>query len=127
MVFTTYSSKIKAFRVIAEYLNFGEEVIKLNQLRKQSDIMELVGHPKNPRLLKVKDPAKTLFLTFSSQLHEVELALLDEVQSRSNLGTARKVAEICLSDQSDEAKLAELSSCLETNVQKTESGFKLGF
>jgi hypothetical protein len=124
---TTYSSKIKAYKVIAAHLDLNDAVTQLNQLRKHSDLMELIGHPKNPRLLDIMDKAKRLFSKFRNQLEEVELTLLTAVQSRSDLNIAKQVAAICLSEQSDEEKLAELSSYLETHIQKTECEFKPGF
>ncbi|MBL7480719.1 hypothetical protein [Legionella bononiensis] len=124
---TTYSSKINAFKLIARHLGLHDEVFKLDQLRKHSDVMELIGHPKNPRLFDIMDKAKMLFSKFRSQLEQVELTILTAVQSRSDLVTAREVAGICLSEQRDEEKLAELSSYLETKVQKEECEYKPGF
>ena len=124
---TTYSSKIKAFKLIASHLALYDEVIKLDQLRIHSDVMELVGHPKNPGLFHIMDKAKTLFSTFRSQMEQVEMTILTAVQSRSDLVTAREVAAICLSEQSDESKLAELSLYLETKIHKAECEYKPGF
>ncbi|KTD52738.1 hypothetical protein [Legionella quateirensis] len=124
---TTYSSKIKAFKLIASHLALHDEVFKLDQLRKHSDVMELIGHPKNPSLFNIMDKAKTLFSTFRRQMEQVEMTILTAVQSRSDLDTAQAVAAICLSEQNDECKLAELSSYLETKVQKADCEYKPGF
>ena len=90
----TYTSRIQVMCIIAEVLpNKDEHLAALKQLRKLSDAMEIVGHPKNPRLFQVKDKAITHFETFRSNLNKEEVALFSDIEHLTSLDFARQFSK----------------------------------
>ncbi|MCL5272013.1 MAG: hypothetical protein M1486_01600 [Gammaproteobacteria bacterium] len=116
---TTYSSKIAAFKLIANHLELSEAVQQLTVLRLRSDLMEIIGHPKNPRNGFINDEANNLFILFRGQLSSLQNEILELVATHSGRDTAMKIAQICQEDQADSEKLAILADFLVANVPKT--------
>jgi hypothetical protein len=113
---TTYSSKIAAFKLVANHLGFSDAVQELTRLRINSDIMEIIGHPKNPRNGLINDEANRMFTVFRGQLIKLQNKILELVVTHSNKETAMQVGQICQEDQADAEKLAILSAFLNANV-----------
>lgn len=116
---STYSSKITALKLVANHLELFDAVQVLTSLRKNSDIMEIIGHPRNPRNAMINDEANRLFTLFRGQLSKVQNKILEGVLAHSNMDTARRVGEICQDERPDEEKLDILTHFLNTHVPKT--------
>lgn len=122
---TTFTSKIKALTVVANFLNLPDAVIELRALRMKSDIMEIIGHPRNPNNALLRDAATIEFEKFRKKYGQVELDILNTLEERTDLATARQVAQICLSDKDDKEKLSELTQYLEEHVPQTTSSYRI--
>lgn len=118
---STFSSRINALTFVAQHLESTDAVAELTLLRKQSDIMEIIGHPRNPANAGIRDAASFQFDLFHTALKKVQMAVLNLVEAHSDRDTATYVGKVCFGDQADQEKLAILTDYLETNVPKAEA------
>ncbi len=120
----TYTSRINLFKVVATHVGLDKAVEQLSLLRRESDIMEIIGHPKNPNNAAIQDIASDMFKTFYQQLTCLERQIMAEVETLADKNTSTEVGRICFSAQNEENKLDVLTSYLDEHAVKASYGMR---
>jgi hypothetical protein len=120
----TYTFRVNTLKALANFLggeNKEKWISQLDNLRRSSDTMELVGHPKNPNLLNIRDNASDMFDTFRVRLSTVKMEILSTIEERSSLDVARRVATF----YNKGTTLSELKSFCEKNIKPCDDSISL--
>lgn len=92
----TYTARVESLILIAEFMDDEPGKQKAKALRIHSDLMEIIGHPKNPSFsidkLSNHDPLRQKYYSFQSKFSHAMNEILAKVAEKYGLSEARELA-----------------------------------
>lgn len=116
----TYTARVKALALVAQRTEEQSIIDETKNLRKSSDAMEIIGHPKNPKFfperLKEDDPSRKKLKDFKRDFDGAMNKTFDAFEARYGKDHSRALGDMVMTGE-----YGALESYLEEHFPKGAS------